>query len=210
MTRLPTTFALLALAALAGCGKTPPPELATYANATLTPGAGLGDLQLGKTTLAQVLAKLGPGQVALLASDESGYELNYADGELALLFMVQGGPCWVAQRDYSMRKAADDLRAFIAAVPACAGLPLSSISVRGDFYRGATNRGIRIGDDLATAHVHGEPQINPPADMHAGMHDAPALRAQYPDGLSLFVTEVLPDKPAPVLMMLVVAPRTEY
>lgn len=180
MTRLPPTLALLALVALAGCGKAPTPELSPHANATLTPSVGLGDLQLGKTTLAEVLANWGTGRVVLLVSDYGAYELNYAGGNLALMLIVDGGPCWVAQCAYSMRKAADDLRAFIAAVPYCAQLPLSSIAARGDFFKGATDKNIRLGDDLAKAHVHGEPQINPPPDMHAGMQNAPAFRAQYP------------------------------
>jgi hypothetical protein len=194
-------------AALAACGSAAPPALAPYADATLTP-SGLGDLQLGTTTLGQVMANLPPEAVDGVAADWPGLELQYAGRELSLLFVIDQGPCWMALRDYSLRRAAADVPALLAAVPACAEVPLASLAVRGRFWRGATDRGVRLGDPMLAAVVHGEPVFDAPGFVHAGMLAAPPVRIDFPDGLSVFGDGTIGSDGPPIEMVTIRDPAT--
>lgn len=197
---------MLALLALAGCSPSPPPALAPYALAPLKPGDGLADLQLGRTTLGDALERLGPGQVTLMAGDYTTYQLSYADGGLVLMFEVRHGPCWTAHRAMPAQQAARDLVAFVRELPACAALPLHSLAVRPPFYRGATDRGFRLGDGVNTSGVHGEWIVDGSPFMHAGIDDTPEHRADFPNGLSLFFDGLWINEGPPVRMMLISDP----
>lgn len=62
--------------------------LAPYATKTLIPGQGLGNLELGKTTLAGFVNQIGAGQVALIYGDEQGIELNFHGGQVVFYFQL--------------------------------------------------------------------------------------------------------------------------
>lgn len=187
-------------AALAACGGAPPPALAPYANATLSPG-GLGDLQIGKTTLGQVIAKLPPEAVDGVGADWPGLELQYAERELSLLFVIDEGPCWVAMRETTLRQAAADAPALLRAVPACGEVTLHSLAVRAPFWRGATDRGVRLGEPMLAAVVHGEPVFDAPGFVHAGMLAAPPVRIDFPAGLSVFGDGAVASDGPPIEMI---------
>ncbi|AFY59415.1 hypothetical protein Syn6312_0164 [Synechococcus sp. PCC 6312] len=136
-------------------------QLAPYATKTLVPGQGLGDLELGKTTLAGFVNKIGAGQVALIYGDDQGIELNFQDRQASFLFIVtrecqdQAGVLRTHSEIYQ------NLKAFLAKYPACGELKLSSLSVTQPFFRGQTNRGVKLGEPLATANAQGTPLDRP-------------------------------------------------
>ncbi|MDS3861004.1 hypothetical protein RIF25_09305 [Thermosynechococcaceae cyanobacterium BACA0444] len=145
--------------------------LAPYATKTLIPGQGLGNLELGKTTLAGFVNQIGAGQVTLIYGDEQGIELNFQGSQAAFLFIVtracqdQAGVLRTHSEIYQ------NLKAFLAKYPACGELKLSSLSVAEPFFRGQTNRGVKLGDPLATANGQGEP-LNRPGQFVAGADDS--------------------------------------
>jgi hypothetical protein len=153
--------AVLAAVAFAGCSSASdvPGSWSVLAAATLVPGRSLGELELGGTTLADVLARHGPGASSVVVADEYAFELSYGGGQLALLFLADG-ECRRRLMGYGVRDAADALAAgasFVASWPECAAVPLQSVYVAlpegaaTGFYTGATERGVRLGAPLAAA-----------------------------------------------------------
>ncbi len=154
--------------------------LAPYATQTLIPGKGLGNLELGKTTLAWFVNEIGSGQVGLIYGDEQGIELNFQGGQAVFLFPVtrecqdQAGVLRTHPEIYK------NLKAFLAQYPACGELTLSSLSVAQPFFRGQTDRGVKLGAPLATANIQGKP-LNHPGQFVAGADDSNFL--VFRDGL---------------------------
>ncbi len=168
-------------------------SLTPYAQATIVPGTGIGDLQLGKTTLGWISNKLGQGKPAVLIGDEAAIELTYLDGQLALLFQLTGD-CQAATRP--PRQNIDftrGLKAFLEQYPACDGLPLSSLSISsGDrnptdaFFKGSTNQGVKLGSPIFEATKHGASQSNP-GHFVAGESDTNNLdRLEFPGGIYFY------------------------
>jgi hypothetical protein len=93
----------LPLSVLLSCGNVAPP-LEPLRGATLTPGVGLGTLELDKTTLREVLASIGRGTPILVVSDDTAIELDYANGQLALLFPLTR-LCMDNMRDMALRRS---------------------------------------------------------------------------------------------------------
>lgn len=165
-----------------------------YARATLTPGVGLGDLELGVTTLGGVLDRLGAGRVSVLVGDETALELSFADRALALLFVVEG-PCKGALDGSGGRSAAtSDLKAFVGTNAACRDALLSSVAVsvtgaersKDDFFSGATDQGVGLWsrlDDVIAA--HGEPVTNA-GRLVAGQGPDALERAEFDVGLYVY------------------------
>jgi len=81
---------LLGLVVLSGCGRRSEARaLAPYASATLTPGVGLGNILLDRTTLGWVVGNIGPGMVWAVSGDEAAIELGYLGRQVAFLFVVR-------------------------------------------------------------------------------------------------------------------------
>lgn len=168
--------------------------VAPYARATLTPGVGLGDLELGVTTLGNVLDRLGAGRVSLVLGDVTALELSFADRALGLLFVVEG-PCKGALDGAAGRSAATaDLKAFVGANAACRDALLTSVAVAAsgeersedEFFNGATDEGVglwsRLDDAVA---AHGEP-VNNAGRLVAGERPDALERAEFETGLYVY------------------------
>jgi hypothetical protein len=136
--------------------------LAPYAKATLTAGTGLGEIQLGKTTLGWFVENIGSGVVSIIASDESAIQLTFLNGEASFLFIVSG----VCQNETGVPgKRLDlnqDIKAFLLRYPGCNDLPLSSLSLAtgqsnktDTFFKGSTDRGVQLWTPKSEAGKHG-------------------------------------------------------
>ncbi len=137
-----------------GCSEDPQRKaLEPLSKATLTPGKGLGKLELGVTTLDDVVQEVGPGFVSILVSDEAVYEMVYLQRQLCLGFAIDKKSAGDA------RKLSADVKALMAANPESRKWPLTSISVGGSedaFFQGATDKGVRLGSPATEAAVHDE------------------------------------------------------
>lgn len=159
----------------------PSAALDKYATATLIAGTGLGDLRLGETTLDEFVRTFGKGQYSLAISDESAFEFAYFGGAVAFQFLIEG-QCLkeiIGTRD--LRRAAPDLEAYLVSHPGCRELPLSSISVTSrSFFKGATDKGVKLGEPITTSNAHGE-GVPAKARVLAGMSpDNPDNAIEYP------------------------------
>ena len=202
-------LAVLLLPALTACGSSTPAALAPYQSATLEPGKGLGDLRIGSTTLTGTLARLGPGRVSVLASDFYGFELVYADGDLALLFLTgEQDECHRAAQQRSLPDLSQDLAGLVAAAPACAALTLHSVAVRGDFYQGRTSTGVGLGDGIITA-ATGAVSLDGGYALHALSSGAPAFAHAAGPGIVYYGQPPEGDKPEPAIEMIAVFPTRE-
>ena len=149
---------LAVLLLLSGCSEDPQKRLLQpYSNAVLAPGVGLGDLELGETTLSDVVDKLDQGFLTISITDEETViELAYLQRQLCLGFTI----CGTCKKKLdaagkSPRNIGRDLNAFMTEFPDCRRIPLTSISVGGSgFYQGATDKGVKLGSPLAEAEVH--------------------------------------------------------
>ena len=148
-----------------GCSGKSSPEpkaLNPYAKATLTAGTGLGDLQLGKTTLSWIAGNIGSGVLSGIAGDESAIELTFLNGEASFLFIISGA-CQSETGGPGVRlDLGQDLKAFLSRYPGCKDLPLSSLSVAigqsskaGTFFKGSTDRGVQLWSPISDAYKHG-------------------------------------------------------
>jgi hypothetical protein len=119
---------------------------------TLSP-EGLGDLSIGLTRLADAMERFGPGAPSLLLGDDFAVELQFARGDLCLMFCartegvahrraLREGPRGIS---IAIHSGADVLR---EQYPEIADLPLTSISVRRPWFTGRTSSGIRLGDSF--------------------------------------------------------------
>lgn len=158
---------LLTLVAIGGCGDSASP-LEPLRGATLTPGVGLGTLELDKTTLREVLASIGRGTPILVVSDETAIELDYANGQLALLFPLTR-LCMDNMRDMALRQIVPNLEGWVSSHPPCGEITLSSLAVANrkgfgsTWFRGKTDKGIGLGQSLKEVIV----AYGPPDDAHS-------------------------------------------
>lgn len=156
--------ALIALATAVGCSSSQvnAKALARLADATLTPGEGLGDLQLGTTTLRDFVQEYGIGVAGSMVGDEVGIEIQFEKGQLAVLFLAPQR-CVSALGGDVRRVGAllQDSARFFTDFPPCADASLSSVTValpEGEvegFYRGSTPDGARLDATREAAHVMG-------------------------------------------------------
>ncbi len=187
---------IFCVALIGGCSGSPSKEdksLAKYSRETLTAGTGLGDLQLGKTTLDGFVNNIGAGRMAFLAGDESGIELSFANNEAAFLFVLSK-ECQEATGGLggARSKIGQDLRAFIAQYPKCGEITLSSISMAAGtskeetFFKGSTDKGVQLWAPIIDSLKHGKPS-NGPGEFVAGdaftdNHD----RFDFPSGIYFY------------------------
>ncbi len=195
-----TSFTCLAcLILLTGCSGKSSSELKAlrpYAKATLTAGTGLGDLQLGKTTLGWFINKIGSGRIAVLIGDETAIELIFLKGEASFLFPVaMAGAC---KKEIGLSrellKMSEDAKAFLAKYPKCNHLTLSSISVgtgsssqSDTFFQGATDRGVKLWAPITEAARHGT-SLNNSGEFVAGEAYANESldRLEFPFGIYFY------------------------
>lgn len=198
------SVALLLL--LAACSKGPavPDALRSLAHEAVTPGESVGTLQLGTTTLAQVLQRYGPGRVSVVAGDEVGFELDYGAGAVSLLFLVTP-ECRALLRRDSARSAAATLQKEGRLPPALAGceaLPLQSVAVAAPadaatgFFEGRVSDKVGLGSPLEDVLATVGPSQRIPGLWLAGSRpDEGNLDFYtYPRGLALYIGNA-PDGP---------------
>jgi hypothetical protein len=166
--------------------------LAPYVNATLTPSVGLGDLQLGRTTLEQFVNKVGSGIVFISVGEETAIELNFLNGEATFLFIVSGACQNETGGPGARLEISQDIKAFLAQHPACNDLPLSSISVAArqssqadTFFKGSTDRGVKLWAPKSAADQHGT-ALNRPGQQVAGERDDGLDRLEYTGGIYFY------------------------
>jgi hypothetical protein len=195
---------------LAACGAGTDARLAPLARATLSvgeDGVALGNLRLGETTLGECVDRFGSGRTDLVVSDETGLELVFEDGELALLFLYEVNPR-SDEECTALRAATRDLPAFLAKYPERRDLRLASVTVAADesrdatFFQGALALGVRLLDPLqeSVVRVGCLPDDERPP-MLAGMSpNVPRQRACFPElGLVLYgEDEPPPEQPSRV------------
>lgn len=138
--------------------------LQRYANETITPGVGLGDVRLGKTTLKWVTENFGEGRMSTIFGEQTAIELTFLDGQAAFLFIVSGACEKDADTPRGTMKPTRDVVGFVKMNPSCGDLPLSSLSVAVDpkdparsFFKGATAQGVRLGSPIGETSKHGPP-----------------------------------------------------
>jgi hypothetical protein len=183
--------AILLLPGLAGCARHNS-ALEPYATATLTAGVGLGDLQLGQTTLGSVVQRFGVESVTQVSSEEVGLELLYEHGQLALLFLVDPD-CLATLGGAGLRPAALDMAAFLEHNPCMREVRLSSLSVRegsdaeSSFFQGATDAGVKLRRGRAEPLKHGTPGGGS-GHILAGMNPSnPREQFQFRSGIAIYL-----------------------
>lgn len=207
------------LASLAACGSQVDPRLAPLAHAPIVvgeEGVALGDLVLGRTTLGEVHDRFGAERVSWVVADQMGIELEYADGELGLLFLYETNPRDDDEVD-AWRSAPRDLATFLAGNEFRRGMLLASITVVADgkrestFHQGALACGVKLLDPLleSVARMGVLPSRERPP-MLAGMSpNLPREKACFPDlGLVLYgEAEPDPETPSRVTRITLFLPR---
>lgn len=185
------------LVALAACGRARDPRLQPLSLAPLTvgdDGAALGELRIGETTLGEFVDRFGSGRVDLVVSDQTGLELVFAGGELALLFLYDVNPR-DDQECAALRKAPRDLSGFLAQFPERRDLRLASLTVAaGDsrdasFFQGELAPGIQLLDPLleSVARLGRVPSDERPPMLAGASPDLPREKACFPElGLVLY------------------------
>ena len=165
-TRVVLAFAIGLL--LAACGQRASSALAPYLSATLTPGAGLGDIRLGSPIKA-FIDRFGTGRVSVVVGDELlAADLRFPGDGLGFRFIAQGE----CRRALATTNGASralmgivDAKSFLARYPPCALMPLQSIGIDGanhsllSGYSGATASGTKIGSTRAELFAHEQPPV---------------------------------------------------
>lgn len=117
--------------------------------------AGLGDVHVGETTLGEFVDRYGTGRVDLIASDDIGYELVFARGELAFLFLL-GSDGRKFDTDL-MRPGMRDLPKLLANHPEFRELRLASLTIAAgesreeSFFQGRFDGSIGLFDSMYEA-----------------------------------------------------------
>ncbi len=154
-TRLNVWIVFLALAVVA-FGATAWPRdggnpFRAYAASELVPGAGLGDLRVGETTLGSFLERFGAGLPSALYGDETALEFTFARPGLSFMFVVEGACAAAVQRMHGTGlRALRSPRTFVRDYPTCSDAPLSRLELRAGgsdgatFWRGSTPSGVRL------------------------------------------------------------------
>ncbi len=178
-----------------GCSGKSSSEVKTlepYTKATLTAGTGLGDLQLGKTTLGWFVQNIGSGVVSIIFSDESAIELTFLNGEASFLFIVSGA-CQNETRTPGKRlDLSKDIKAFLSLYPGCKDLALSSLSLAtgrssktDTFFKGSTDRGVQLWSPKSETDKHGV-VLNNAGRLVAGEGNENLERLEFPDGIYFY------------------------
>jgi hypothetical protein len=207
---------VLLLVLVAACSKSLPTALRALQDAPVTPAAGLGTLRLGDT-LESVTQRFGAGTANILVTDDLWVELSYAGGDLLLLFALDE-KCRDALRAggslVQRAKALVESPESVAAQPACAAAPLSSLAITTEdpanaHFKGATDRGIRLGSDRdALLAAQGSGGERPISRLFAGdratynRFDA----AYYPNGVGILLGESEGKMPWTVRRIMVFSP----
>lgn len=175
---------------ITACSPSERKTLQPYANATLTAGVGLGNLELGKTTLGWVVETIGANRIAVLVGDEVGLELSYLQNEFSLLFIVSG----TCQSDTgaSMKRLEirNGIKTFLSDYPSCNDLTLSSLSIgvssseKNTFFKGATDKGVKLWSPLSSVLQHGSP-LDRAGQFVAGETDS-LERVEFSDGIYFY------------------------
>jgi len=193
-----TTFVALAcLLLISGCFGNTSTELKAlnpYAKAPLTAGSGLGDIQLGKTTLGWLVSNIGSGNAIFIMGDESAIELHFLNGQASFMFIVSG-PCRDETGGPGARvEIGKDVKVFLSRYPRCNELRLSSISMATGqntqaetFYKGSTDRGVGLWSPKSDAYKHGPP-LNNPGKLVAGENyrNEKLDRLEFPGGIYFY------------------------
>ncbi len=168
--------------------------LASYATATLTPGIGLGNLELGQTTLGWVVRRIGNGTPYVVVSDDTAIELVYLNGELSLLFLVTGDCQSQTGGPGARLNIGRDLKPFLTRHPGCHEIKLISLSLftgtrrkEDRFYQGSTSRGVQLWMPITAAFSHGAWLNNPGKLVPGESEETPALeRLEFSDGIYFY------------------------
>jgi hypothetical protein len=179
----------------AGCSRKSASELkvlSPYSTATLIPGRGLGDLQLGQTTLAWFVDNIGSGAISISVGDESAIELSFLSGEASFLFIISGACQDETGGPGTRLDLNQDIEAFLAKYPGCNDLPLSSISVAtrqsskaNTFFQGSTDRGVQLWAPKSEAEKHGV-VLNNAGRLVAGEGNENLERLEFPGGIYFY------------------------
>lgn len=205
---------LLAFLTLA-CAADVDPRLQPLTVATLEPGVGLGDVRLGETTLGTFVDRYGHDRVDLIAGDGIGYELVFAGGEMAFLFLIDAQPQGV-ELD-TLKKGQRELTKVLAEHTVLRDMPLASLSVavrRGDTESSYVGKMARPSVGLSGKMSDALVDLGPPGDgllpMLAGSSPRqPESRLDYPErGIILEGSKNLADKDCLVTRMTIFAPQT--
>lgn len=168
-----------------------------YAQATLTPGTGLGDLQLGKTTLGWFVQNIGSGTISVIAGDETAIELSFLNGEVSFLFVISSSCQNETDAPGKRLDLGQDIKSFLSRYPGCNDLPLSSLSVATQqssqadtFFKGSTDRGVRLWSPKSDAYQHGA-ELNHAGQLVAGEDQQRENlgRLEFPVGIYLYYSE---------------------
>lgn len=179
-----------------------------YAVAPLTPGVGLGDLQLGTTTLGEFLERFGAGRSALAFGDETAVELAFPRAGAVFTYVVDGACANAVQRGHrEVFRALRSGRSFVSAYPACADEPLDALAVAlvagRSFWRGGTDGGVHLGQSRAAALE----ALGAPRAPASGAEAATIERWYEPSGLVVrFGTDPADRARWQVVELVVVAP----
>ena len=167
-----------------------------YAASELVPGAGLGDLVVGETTLGTFLERFGAGLPAALYGDETALEFTFARAGLSFVFVVEGACAAAVQRMHGTGlRALRSHRTFVREVPDCVDAPLSQLELRAGgsdattFWRGSTLSGVRLRMDREPALE----RLGAESDPRWGSDEAPMWRMYASDGLVVWFE---PDRAA--------------
>ncbi len=188
------SFALLIVNGCSSQSSFEKKAMASYSNATLTPGVGLGDLKLGQTSIEWVVNHLGSGLVSGIAADDSAIELIYLDQQLSLLFIFSSECQAVTNDSPKWLPTTQNLDDFFNRFPPCRKLTITSISVatrsKGKeeiFFKGGTDQGVKLWDPILDSIRHGTP-INAPGSLIAGfafpLEDMETLK--FPSGIYFY------------------------
>lgn len=167
-----------------------------YVASELVPGAGLGDLQVGETTLGTFLERFGAGLPSALYGDETALEFTFARPGLSFVFVVEGACAAAVQRMHGTGlQALRSPRTFAREYPACSDAPLSQLELRAGssdaatFWRGSTPSGVRLRMEREAALE----LLGADRDPRWGSEEALMWRSYASDGL---VAWFAPDRAA--------------
>jgi hypothetical protein len=153
---------------ISACGQRANSALAPYLSATLTPGAGLGEIRLGSPVKA-FIDRFGTGRVSVVAGDELlAADLRFPGDGLGFRFIAQGECLKALAATHGASRALMgivDTKSFLTRYPPCALMPLQSIGIDGanhsllGGYSGATASGTKIGSTRAELFAHEQPPV---------------------------------------------------
>jgi hypothetical protein len=153
---------------ISACEQRANSALAPYLSATLTPGAGLGDIRLGSPVKA-FIDRFGTGRVSVVAGDELlAADLRFPGDGLGFRFIAQGECLKALAATHGASRALMgivDTKSFLTRYPPCALMPLQSIGIDGanhsllGGYSGATASGTKIGSTRTELFAHEQPPV---------------------------------------------------